>query len=91
MSDEVMSIGTLLAESKAAHLAYRQALQQHQAVDARQSLETAAARRRQAQALDPAHVDPAWGESASQHAHQSMAHEEIHDELLDFYARELSK
>jgi hypothetical protein len=86
------SVSALLNLSKAAHTTYRQMLTiQRNAEAAHDALASAARYRAEAQEADPQHHDPAWSDDASTHEFASISHGEIHDDLLDFYLRELSK
>lgn len=75
-------IGTLLAQSRAAHLAYRAALAVPDLLAAGTALHAAAALRTAAAEADPHGTDPAWLAEAVTHPHHA---------LLEFYRHEIGK
>lgn len=86
------TVAELLAQSKAAHQTYRHALTvQRDPTAAREALWMAARYRAEANQLDVDHADAAWSDDASTHVGQQFSHGEIHDDLLSFYLKELSK
>jgi hypothetical protein len=86
------TVAQWLERATAAHLDYRQALRNGAAPGHRvipPALEEAARCRAEAELLDPDHADPAWSLSGATHSFANAAHEEYHEPLLRFYAREL--
>lgn len=75
-------IAQKLADSRAAHGAYRLALRYHQHEDAKIHLSRAALLRKEADLLDPDHAAPAWTDDAKTHPH---------DQLLAYYDDILSR
>ena len=84
-----MSVASLLQQSRDVHQAYREALPRRidgvvfpgDAEAAGVALATACRLRAEAHVLDPAKVDPAWGDEAVSHDHSA---------LLDFYVKQLT-
>lgn len=88
-----MSVASLLQQSQAEHLAYREALPRRvpngsstvpvpgDAELAGVHLAAACRFRAEAHALDPQQTDPAWADEAGTHPH---------DALLDFYVGQLT-
>jgi hypothetical protein len=90
--EDPVTVAQWLARATAAHLDYRKALQDHTVAGHRvipPSLEEAARCRAEAEQLDPDHTDPAWLLNGATHDAAAAAHEEYHEPLLRFYAREL--
>lgn len=81
VSDDVAE---LLANSRAAHLAWRTAKTAKDPVEARAQLQNAADDRAEAHALDPDHTAPAW-------ADELAITKFNHAELTDFYTKQLEK
>ncbi len=77
-----LTIDPLLAASKAAHAAYRDALTRNDVLAARTALQDAYDARTAAQAADPTFSSPLWGAYDGLHPHVA---------LLQFYRQELAK
>lgn len=64
----LMTVATLLEQSRAAHLAYRKlAAKYPKPSGAVEHLRTALALREQAHSADPTHADPSWSEDTASH------------------------
>lgn len=75
-------IAQALSQSRAAHLAYRQALATSNTPAVRSALQLALDTRQTAENLDPVHAEPAW---------QADPYAKLHTELLMFYRLQLAK
>ena len=84
MTDEqAAAVAQQLAQSRAAHLAYRQALREKAPTKARIQLQSASDLRTAAHSADPAHEAAAWEEE--------LALKFEHDALVPFYAAQLAR
>lgn len=84
-----LTVADLLAQSLAHHLQYRQAVSANETATIASELAAAARLRALAQITDVPHSDGAWQTRVSLHPNQSFTHEELHGDLLRYYAKEL--
>lgn len=80
-----------LRHSRAAHSRYQQAMFDGRKQDAKTALAEAFITRTTAHDHDVSHADPTWQEDAIAGDHATATHEELHAQLLSFYATELAK
>ena len=82
-NDVPTEVATLLAQSHAAHLAYRTAVNEQDKAEALTQLKEAQRTRLEAHAKDPQHTSPAWAGEVLQKFK--------HDELVEFYKAQVKR
>lgn len=82
-----VEVTSTLAQSKAAHVAYRQAVKRGDVEGRRTHLVKAAQLRRDAHALDPLHTARCWTEEQR----DTATGRDTHAELSDFYRKALAR